>query len=270
MAIIIKMKIKFHHFTIVFFLLPLLGWAGNSAEWMVKKYQHYSLYYTKSDENNISDYSKFIDNGIASVQIFFNAPYKKSFDVYVHPNRVSLDSQWRKDWNMPDFKSECWMVASGVANKLDIISPKLWDKESCEHNYADKIKTQQLVTHELLHVFHGQLNESPDFSDATGIDWFVEGIATYASGQCDSARIAEVKKAIAENKTPASLDKFWTGKLKYGLSGSVVMFIDHKYGRSKLKALLPLNKNTEILAALNATEPALLNEWKAYLESLKN
>ena len=212
---------------------------------------------------------KFIDNGIASVQDFFDATYKKSFNVYVHPSRTSLDSQWQKDWNMPDFKSECWMVASGVGYKLDMISPDLWDKESCEHHYADTIKTQQLITHELVHVFHGQLNASKDFSDVTGIDWFVEGLATYASGQCDSARIAEVKKAIAENKIPASLDKFWTGKLKYGLSGSVVMFIDHKYGRSKLKALLPFNKNTEILAALNTTEPVLLNEWKTYFEHYK-
>jgi len=264
------MKIRFNHFIITFSLLAVIGWSAIYSEWIIKKYQNYSLYYTKADENNTNEFSKFIDNGIASVKVFFTAPYKKSFKVYVHPNRVSLDSQWRKDWNMPDFKSECWMVASGAANKLDIISPKLWDKESCEHNYADKIKTQQLITHELVHVFHGQLNASPDFSDATGIDWFVEGLATYASGQCDSARIAKVKKAIAENKIPVSLDKFWTGKLKYGLSGSVVMFIDHKYGRSKLKALLSFNKNTEILAALNITEPALLNDLKTYLESLKN
>jgi len=264
------MKIRFHHFIIAFSLLSVVGWSANYTEWIVKKYQTYALYYTKFDEKNTNEYSKFIDNGITSVKDFFDASYKKSFDVYIHPNRVSLDSQWRRDWNMPGFKSECWMVASGVANKLDIISPKLWDIESCEHKYADKIKTQQLITHELVHVFHGQLNASPDFSDATGIDWFVEGLATYASGQCDSARIAKVKKAIAENKIPVSLDKFWTGKLKYGLSGSVVMFIDHKYGRSKLKALLSFNKNTEILAALNITEPALLNDLKTYLESLKN
>jgi hypothetical protein len=264
------MNLKLHHFIAAFSLVTAIGWSVNYAEWLVKKYQNYSLYYTKADEKNIGEYSKLIDNGIAAVKVFFDADYKKPFDVYVHPTRISLDSQWRKDWNMPDFKSECWMVASGTGYKFDIISPKLWNKESCEHNYADKIKTQQLITHELVHVFHGQLNASPDFSDVTGIDWFVEGIATYASGQCDSARIAEVKKAIAENKIPASLDKFWTGKLKYGLSGSVVMFINHKYGRTKLKELLPFNKNTEILSALNTTEPALLNEWKKYLESLRN
>ena len=106
---------------------------------------------------------------------------------------------------MPSFKSECWMVASGIAGKLDMISPKMWDKEACEHSYSETEKVQQLITHELVHVYHAQLNNSPDFSDTEAIDWFVEGLATYASGQCDSSRIKEIKKAIAENKIPGTL-----------------------------------------------------------------
>jgi hypothetical protein len=146
-----------------------------------------------------------------------------------------------------------------------MISPKMWDKESCEHRYADSIKTQQLITHELVHVYHGQQNPSPDFSNVTGIDWFVEGLAVYASGQCDSARMAQVKKAITENKTPAGLDKFWTGEYKYGLSGSVVMYIDKKYGREKLIALLKLTNITDLLATLNTTEVELLSNWKEFV-----
>jgi hypothetical protein len=183
----------------------------------------------------------------------------------VHLNRHSLDSAWQKDWNMPTFKSECWMVASGVASKLDMISPKMWDKESCEHKYEDSQKTQQLITHELVHVYHGQLNASPDFSNIEGLDWFVEGLATYASGQCDSVRIAEVKKAILENNLPKTLDSFWSGKLKYGLSGSVVMYIDKHYGRVKLKELLSFNKKADLFSALNTTAPELLDGWKIYM-----
>jgi len=158
------------------------------------------------------------------------------------------------------------MVASGVANKLDLISPVTWDNEACEHIYSDKIKTQQLITHELIHVYHGQLNTSPDFSDVTGIEWFVEGIATYASGQCDSIRIAEIKKSVLNNTIPMSLDKFWTGNLRYGLSGSMVMYIDYKYGRVRLKELLKFNRKSEILTHLGITEPILLSEWKNYIE----
>jgi hypothetical protein len=149
-----------------------------------------------------------------------------------------------------------------------MISPQQWDKEACEHKYSESAKTQQLITHELIHVFHGQRNASPDFSNVEGIDWFVEGLATYASGQCDSSRIREVKKAVSENKTPNELDKFWTGRLKYGLSGSLVMFIDKKYGRSKLIELLPFNKKGDVLSALGITESELLGEWREFILQL--
>lgn len=241
---------------------------AQAPSWNLKKQKNYQAFYQAADKQHIREYNKFILNGLQSVQKFFKASYPKKFDVYIHPTRNSLDITWQKDWNMPDFKSECWMVASGIATKLDMISPITWEKEACEHVYAETQKTQQLITHELVHVFHGQLNVSPDFSNTEGMDWFIEGLATYASGQCDSTRIAAVKRAINDEKIPQGLDNFWSGKLKYGLSGSVVMFIDQKYGREKLKSLVPLNKKVDLLLALNTTESDLLNEWKAYLKTM--
>jgi hypothetical protein len=43
------------------------------------------------------------------------------------------------------------------------------------------------------------------------------------------------------------------------------MFIEHKYGRIKLKELLPLTKKSEILSSLKTTGPELLNEWEKYI-----
>lgn len=252
----------------VFLAMTQISWKSPYENWINEKHRGYILTYTSVDTKNKDEYVRLVENGLLAVKTFFNSPYKKQFDIYVHPDRHSLDSTWQKDWGMPDFKSECWMVASGVASKLDVISPKRWDKEACEHKYGDASKTQQLITHELFHVFHGQLNASPDFSNVEGIDWFVEGLATHASGQCDSLRMSEVKKAILENKIPGELDKFWTGKLKYGLSGSVVMFIDTKYGRPKLLELLPFNRKSDMLAALKTTESDLLVEWRKFIQAL--
>ena len=245
-------------------LLPIIFVSGDifDKHWISEKQDGYNLHFCSPDAPSKVEYVNIIENGRTTVNQFFGAPYARSFDIYIHPNRNSLDSTWQKDWQVPDFKSECWMVASGVASKLDMISPIRWDTDACEHHYADKIATRRLVTHELVHVYHGQLNISPDFSEIEGIDWFVEGLATYASGQCDSSRLSEIKNAIVENKVPDSLDKFWTGKLKYGLSGSMVMFIDKRYGRGKLTSLLRIGKKAEMLAALKTTESDLLTEWK--------
>ena len=254
--------------SLIFSAIIITGWTAFDKSWIVEKHKGYNLIFTSADTANIKEYNQLIENGINSVETFFNSSYSRTFNIFVHPQRHSLDSAWQKNWNMPDFKSACWMVASGVAFRLDIISPKVWDKEACEHSYSDTKHTQQLITHELVHVYHGQLNASPDFSDVEGIDWFVEGLATYASGQCDSQRIAEIKEAVFENENPNKLDDFWTGKLRYGFSGSIVMFIDRKYGRSKLKELLPFNKKSEILSALDVTETGLLSNWKKYMQQL--
>jgi len=248
--------------------LMLIGWSLPNNYWLTEKHSGYTLMYTSNDNNNIKDYNLLVENGILSVTTFLNSSFEKEFNIYIHSDRHSIDSTWQKEWNMPEFKSECWMVASGVANRMDIISPILWDEEACEHIYKETKKTQQLITHELVHVFHGQKNISPDFSNIEGIDWFVEGLATYVSGQCDSLRISEVKRAINDDKIPAKLDSFWSGKIKYGLSGSVVMYIDTKYGRGKLKELLPLSKKPELLTTLKITEKELLKEWKIYIQNL--
>ena len=261
---------RISQFTSVFLVLALSqsGWIVPGNNWLVKEYEYYTLMFTSADQPNIIDYNKFLASGINSVGTFFNSCFHKKFTIVIHPGRHSLDSTWQTDWKMPEFKSECWMVASGMATKLDMISPVFWETETCEHNYSDKKSMQQLITHELIHVYHGQVNKSPDFSNVEGIDWFVEGLATFASGQCDSKRIAMVKEAIAGDKVPSSLDNFWTGKVKYGLSGSMVMFIENKYGRIRLKELLPLTKKSEILSSLQTTEPELLKEWEKYIRNL--
>jgi len=248
----------------IFGLLSLSGEAS-AKNWILEMHPGYNLKFSSSDKDHVKEYKDLVDNGIVVVTSFFTTPFPQLFAVIIHPDRHSLDSTWQKDWNIPGFKSECWMVASGVASWLNMLSPKTWDNASCEHSYKEIRKTQQVITHELVHVYHGQFNASPDFGNTEGIDWFVEGLATYASGQCDSVRIAEVKNAIFNKKIPGSLDEFWTGKLRYGLSGTVVMYIDNIYGRERLKQLLPFNKKSSLLSALKLTETELLEKWKAYM-----
>jgi len=251
-------------FPCIFLSICMVGTVKN---WITEEHTEYNLYFQKSDSQAKEDYLAFIETGVTNVNDFIGEPFTRNFKVYIHPNRKSLDSTWQSDWGAPDFFSQCWMVASGVSTKLDLLSPGQWAEEACEHVYADHQKTQRLITHELFHVYHGQLNVSPDFSEVYGIDWFLEGFATYASGQCDKERMDDVKQAVISGNIPETLDEFWKGNLRYGLSGSLVMFIDQKYGREKLIELLPFNMRDEILSTLNTTETKLLDEWEVYIKA---
>jgi hypothetical protein len=250
---------------IALFMLVFFSSTSNEDFWEAKEYKSYKIYFNRIDESKIVEYNVLFDNGVKAAKKFFSSPYKNSFQIYVHPSRATLDSTWQKELGMPDFKSECWMVASGVATKMDIISPEKWVSQACEHNYSDKQKTQQLITHEMIHVLHGQHNVSGDFSDVDKIDWFVEGLATYASGQCDEERMKQIQTMVADDKAPSSLDSFWTGKFKYGLAGSMVMYVDRKYGRKKLIELLKFNKNQDLLTTLSVTEDQLITDWKNFV-----
>lgn len=253
--------IKIVKFLIILALLPVWCRAQTPASDKPAKFNF-------SDVNDPHRLAQKMQLAVDQVENFFGRSFMSTFQVNVHPSRAALDKQWQADWNMPDLKSECWMVASGVGQKLDLLSPDQWKTEACEHDASDTIKMQKLITHEVTHVFHGQINPSHDFSNVQGLDWFVEGVAVYASGQLDDKRIHDLRTLQQENKIPASLDEFWRGKHKYGLSGGLVKYIDQKYGRTTLAALMLLTRRDEVLGMLKISEADLIAEFRRYIQSL--
>src|SRR6516165_2607432 len=77
------------------------------------------------------------------------------------------------------------MVASGVADRMVILSPRVWKTQAAEHDPADAEHLRDLIAHELVHVYHGQHNPRPDFDGMDDSGWFVEGLAVYVSGQLE-------------------------------------------------------------------------------------
>jgi hypothetical protein len=250
------------------FMICLAGvnvYAGinDSLQWIKKESPSFTLYYTPADSSIILTLEKDLRNGNRTVTGFFKTKsFKKKFDVYIFPNRAELNKQWQKDWGMPGFKSECWMVASGVAHRLDILSPLCWKKEACDHNAGDSTEVQKIITHELVHVFHAQHNPNPTFDGMDELSWFVEGLATYASGQLSKERISRVREQFKQEKIPLTLTRLWTGSDKYGRAGSFVQFIDKEFGRKKLVKLLEYTDNSSILKTLHRGEAELISKWK--------
>src|SRR4030095_13785635 len=91
-----------------------ISWKPLDTNWICEKHKEFNVLYTSADKNNKDEYVMLVENGLFAVKKFFNTSYTKPFDIYIHPDRHSLDSTWQRDWNMPEFKSECWMVASGI------------------------------------------------------------------------------------------------------------------------------------------------------------
>jgi len=199
--------------------------------------------------------------GVAAVEAFFGAPFVHDFAVTLFPERAALDASFPPEWGLTH--TECWMVATGVADGVRVLSPRVWKQEACEHDAADAEHVERLLTHELVHVYHGQHNPSPDFVDVQGIDWFAEGLATYASGQLTPERLARVRAVLESGAGPASLAVAWTGPERYGISGSLVAFVAGRTGDAGLAALLGATSAEELLERLDTSEEELLEGWRA-------
>lgn len=202
--------------------------------------------------------------GIEAVERFFGHSFPRKFDVYVFPDRAALDRQWQQDWGDSTFQSACWMVASGVAHRLDLLSPRAWAAEACEHKASDTLELRRLLQHELVHVFHGQHNPKPDFAGMDEMGWWIEGLAVYASGQLDSARLSGIRQLRDKNAVPKSLQKFWSGKFKYGLAGSMAAWVDKTHGRTIVFQLLSCTDTNQALKLLQSDEAAVLDSWQKF------
>ncbi|MBL7826761.1 MAG: hypothetical protein JNJ57_09030, partial [Saprospiraceae bacterium] len=149
--------------SILFLFVHLVAQAQTTADWRTFKNARFDLHTTAADSALTPHLISTLEQGVAQIEGFFNQPFPKRFDVWVFPDRGALDRQWQHDWNDSTFQSQCWMVASGVANRLDLLSLNAWAEQACEHRAADSLAVFKLLTHELTHVYHGQHCPIPDF-----------------------------------------------------------------------------------------------------------
>jgi hypothetical protein len=216
-----------------------------------------------ADHDLVSVLENHLRSGQKRVEQFFGHPFKKSFSAEIFPSRVFFDRYFKQRWQLP--KTESWMVALGVADKLAVLSPRVWKTEASEHDPKDETHFRELVAHELVHVYHGQNNPTGDFDGMDDLGWFVEGLAVYVSGQLEHGHQHAARDAIATGKAPTRLAEAWSGKYRYGVSGSMVHFIDNRYGRQVVGKLLPETKPDRVLHILNLSEKEFLQAWREFV-----
>jgi hypothetical protein len=207
-----------------------------------------------------------VTHAVRSIEPFFGVALPRPFRVRILPDRAALDAFWRAEWEQPaEFASECWMVASGDVDMLSLLSPRVWKEQACEHDPDDDAHVRLLLTHEVIHVLHHQLHPRQGLDLDDSIGWFVEGVAVFGSGQLGDGHLATAREALDAGAAPAELERAWSGKYRYGVSGSLVAYVDHCWGRRKLVELMRTSTEEQLLGALGITEPDLLSTWAVWV-----
>jgi hypothetical protein len=168
-------------------------------------------------------------------------------------------------WGIP--QTACWMVGAADDHTLVLLSPGVWDTdEACEHDPDDAGHVRRLIAHEAVHVYHGQVNPSDDLGLLEEIGWFIEGLATWASGQLETDHAGRAAEALAAGAGPRDLATAWSGSYRYGVCGSLVAFIDDRWGRPVLRRAMEVISQAGLLGLLDTDEETFLADWQAWVK----
>ena len=189
-------------------------------------------------------------------------PFPDTVSVRIFAGRAGFTEALREAWGIPE--TACWMVGAADDHHLYLLSPGAWKTDACEHEPEDEAHRRMLVTHEAVHVYHGQVNPSPDVGLLEDIGWFVEGLATYVSGQLESAHAGRAAEAIAAGEAPERLADAWSGPYRYGVAGSLVAYLDDRWGRETLRAALEVTSADEFRGLLGVDEDEFLAGWRRW------
>jgi hypothetical protein len=205
-----------------------------------------------------------LEDGLSVVASALGRTWLEPVTVSIVPDRAAYTASFPAEYGMTE--TQCWMVAWAVADRLVVLSPRAWrGPEVCEHDPDDHEEVALLLHHELVHALHGQHNPTRDF---TGMEeelgWFIEGLATFASGQLERKHAGDARAAIAAGAVPESLSVAWSGRWRYGVCGSLVAYLEHRCGRERLAGMMAATKQAQLLEMAGLTEAELLAAWKEW------
>lgn len=223
-----------------------------------------SLKYAVADSGDRARLEPLLVEGLQAVSDTLGVPWLQPLTVSIVPDRRSFTASFPPEFGVTE--TECWMVAWAVADRLTVLSPLVWRTEACEHDPDDGEHLALLLRHELVHALHGQHNPTRDFTGMDEMGWFVEGLATYASGQLALEHRLDAHNSLAEGKAPSALADAWSGRYRYGVSGSLVFFLDQRCGRDRLQQMMAATTQGELLAIAGFNEDELLPAWAEWVD----
>ena len=237
--------------------------SAPTDEWLTVTVGGLSIRAVRADSGLVPFVRDAVRNGESIATTFFSAAPLQSYSVSIYPDRSSLTDRWRVAWQFPSFQAECWMIAAAWATELDLLSPQAWSRDACGHDAGNATHVRNVLAHEVVHVLHGQLGQHANISSLLTGQWFTEGLAVYISGMLDVDYAGVVQARLAAGFAPRTFAEVWNDGANYPLSGSIVRYIDRRYGRTALRDLLPARSTTAILTRLGVGEAELLTAWRA-------
>lgn len=194
-----------------------------------------------------------------------------SFKVYVLTNGEQYNSYFKK--HNPEIEWQPWIVGNAHRDGIVLLSPSKWGED--KDKSAEGI--QQLVSHELTHLYHNVTysKESPEKAMSENqMLWALEGLAETVSGVCQESYVIQYY-----------LDHFPVNQLtdlfppdmegprspsvypSYALSASFVRYLKETKGAALLRDLVKIGTNEDFLTMIDMDQTTIVDDWKKSIQS---
>jgi hypothetical protein len=223
----------------------------------------HTLWYATAAPGEVAELDPLLSTGMDLVADALGVPWQRPVTVTITADRAAFDASLPAAWRLAP--TGCELVARGAAEALFVLAPRAWSEQACGHDAADREHVALVLRHELVHALHGQHNPRPDVAGMQELAWFVEGLATFASGQLEQECDTEARRALAAGQAPARLADAWSGEFRRGVCGSLVAYLDAHCGPDTLQPMLGATTQAELLALAGLNEEELLADWAAWV-----
>jgi hypothetical protein len=212
------------------------------------------------DEKLRPTMERHVVDGVRKIEEFFGKPFPKPYRLELLPGRAAFDKVLKDRFS--EESPGPWAIGAATSDCLYMITPRVWRTEAAEHDPDNHEHIRRIIAHELTHTYHAQVSPAKDFEGMEDLAWLSEGLAAHVSGQMDEEYAGREVTAVNAGRVPKSLATAWSGRDRYPICGSIVRYVEKRYGRPKLIELLKMTKETDILKALDTTESKLLKDWQ--------
>lgn len=221
---------------------------------MIKELKYITLEYTNKDIEYIEELTNHLEKETERIVTFFNI---KKFENKVKIKLYDNIDTFREDVNkiikrnVPDWM--CGLSFNKEENIECIYALSLEELKKAEgHNNANLIYLEQVILHEFIHSCNSIVSKKLE------VIWFVEGLATYISGQINN------KEILFTNDM--TLDKMidMNQGINYINYYSLFKYTYETYGYDYIMKLLKDNN------LLKEVTPILLEEAKQSINKKKN
>lgn len=238
----------------------------NADSWIREEDARFALAFHRADSTVARAIGGYAKAAIERTEQTFEIPYRSRFEIVVYPNRSSMVDRWRQAWNQPGFQSQCWMVAAGWSAELSVLSPRVWASDACGHDGMSSEHVSLIVSHELVHVLHAQVNTAYGTLQ-TNAPWLAEGLAVYVSGQWVREYGDAARQAARAGNLSGSFQAIWSTSNGYALSGATIAYIADSRAFSVVQELLTVQSWAAALALLGVSEADLIAAVRTWLLS---